>query len=132
MVIVTGQATDWYDPKSVRASMGSLFAIPRIRHPSLQEILRWCRHHHIRVVATSAHASTSYLELDYTRPTAFLVGNEASGLGQIALEQADVAVRIPMFGHADSLNVAVAAGLFLFEALRQRTSPKPNSGSSGE
>ncbi len=119
-VIVTGNSTDWYDPKAVRASMGSLFAVTRVRSSPVKSVLEWCQKHGIQVIATSAHAAVSYLTLDYCGPTAFLVGNEATGLSRSLLELTSLTAKIPMYGRADSLNVAVATGLLLFEAQRQR------------
>ena len=120
-VVLTGRSTDWYDPKTVRASMGSLFAVPRVRVPEIQDVLDWCAAQGVQTVATSAHATISYAGVDYTVSTAFLVGNEARGLPDVLAGKADFAAMIPMVGRADSLNVAVASALFLFEARRQRS-----------
>ena len=117
-VVVFGHAADPYDPQAVRASVGSLFDVPVVRHDSLETI----REHlaGIRLVGASAGATTPLDELDLTAPTALVVGNEAKGLSWAWREACNVLVRIPIHGGADSLNAAAAAAILLYEADRQR------------
>jgi TrmH family RNA methyltransferase len=121
-LVVTGHAADPYDPLAVRASMGSLFAIPTVRAESLDAVAAWLDElrPRLQVVATSAHADELLAALDLTRPTLLALGNETRGLGQGWRELCDTAVRIPQRGGADSLNVAAAAAVALYEADRQR------------
>jgi tRNA G18 (ribose-2'-O)-methylase SpoU len=116
-VIVTGHAADPYDPRAVRASTGSLFAIPVVRVPSHREVLTWATG---RVVATDEHGTTDVADADLTGPTVVLIGNETTGLSAAWREAADQIVRIPITGAASSLNAASAGTVVLYEAARQR------------
>jgi tRNA G18 (ribose-2'-O)-methylase SpoU len=123
--IVTGHAADIYDPKAVRASTGSLFALPSVRVPSQREVMEWVAAQRaagvpIVVVGTDEHGSVDVYDFDFTQPTLLLVGNETSGLSAAWKELADELVRIPMGGAASSLNAANAATAVLYEVSRQR------------
>jgi TrmH family RNA methyltransferase len=123
--IVTGHAADVYDPKAVRASTGSLFALPAVRVPSQREVMEWVAAQRaagvpIVVVGTDEHGAVDVFDFDLTQPTLLLVGNETSGLSAAWKELADELVRIPMTGAASSLNAANAATAVLYEAARQR------------
>jgi TrmH family RNA methyltransferase len=111
-VITTGHAADAYDPKSVRASTGSFFAMPVVRSPSTAEVMDW--------VATDEQGDADVSAYDLTQPVLLLVGNETTGLTQSWREAADVTLSIPMTGSASSLNAANAATVVLYEARRQR------------
>jgi tRNA G18 (ribose-2'-O)-methylase SpoU len=124
-VIVTGHAADIYDPKVVRASTGSLFALPVIRSPSSQPVLDWlgaARHDGtaFTVVGTDEHGEIEITEQNLTGPTVLLVGNEAAGLAASWRPACDAIVHIPITGTASSLNAAAAAAIALYEANRQR------------
>ncbi|GLZ75539.1 rRNA methyltransferase [Actinorhabdospora filicis] len=120
-VIVTGHAADVYDPRAVRASTGSLFAVPTVRAASHAPVVDWARTHPGLVIAATDEAGTVELaDLDLTRPTLLLIGNETAGLSQGWREAADVLVRIPMGGTASSLNAATAATIAFYEARVQR------------
>ena len=116
-VIVTGHAADPYDPRAVRASTGSLFAIPVVRVPSHREVLDWTT---ARIVATDEQGDTDVADADLTGPVVVLVGNEATGLSAAWRDAAHQTVRIPIGGAASSLNAAVAGTVVLYEAARQR------------
>ena len=118
-VIITGHAADPYDPRSVRASTGSLFAIPVVRVPSHREVLDWVGDR-ARIVATDEHGDTELTDADLTGPVVVLVGNETSGLSAAWRDAADQTVRIPIGGAPSSLNAAVAGTVVLYEAARQR------------
>ena len=132
--IVTGHAADIYDSKAVRASTGSLFAMPAVRVPSQREVMEWVAEQRaggvpIVVVGTDEHGSVDVYDFDLTQPTLLLVGNETSGLSAAWKELADELVRIPMGGAASSLNAANAATAVLYEASRQRAhSSKTSAG----
>jgi 23S rRNA (uridine2479-2'-O)-methyltransferase len=124
-VIVTGHAADPYDPRAVRASTGSLFAVPVIRVPSHREVLDWVaglRHGglDVRVAGTDEHGVTEVADYDLTGPRVVLIGNETHGLSAGWRDAADEMVRIPITGAASSLNAAGAATVALYEAARQR------------
>jgi TrmH family RNA methyltransferase len=116
-VIVTGHAADPYDPRAVRASTGSLFAVPVVRVPSHREVLAWSTG---RIVATDEHGTTDVADADLTGPTVVLIGNETTGLSAAWRAAADEIVRIPITGAASSLNAASAGTVVLYEAARQR------------
>jgi 23S rRNA (uridine2479-2'-O)-methyltransferase len=124
-VIVTGHAADVYDPKSVRASTGSLFGVPAVRIPSHREVMAWVEGQReqgcpVRVVGTDEHGEADVFDIDLTGPTLLVVGNETKGLSAAWRESCDQIVSIPMTGTASSLNAANAATAVLYEAARQR------------
>ena len=117
-VLLVGPAADPFDPVAVKASMGALFAVPVARAAEPAEFFAWARGAGVGVVTTSARAEQSFWAARYPRPTALLLGAEGAGLPGSLLAAGDLAVRIPMTGTAESLNLAVAAGLVLYQALR--------------
>ena len=117
-VVVAGHAADVYDPQTVRASQGSLFAVPVVRVGSPEELD--ARLEGIRVVGTSARGEEDLRAADLRGPTALVLGNETKGLSWAWRERADELVRIPQRGSASSLNLAAAAAILLYEAERQR------------
>ena len=118
-LIVCDRCTDVNNPNVVRASIGTLFTVP-VAEASTPDTLRWLREHHITSVAASPHATVPYTAVDMTQPVAIVVGAEQFGLSDAWMDHADRLVRIPMFGQADSLNVAAAATILLYEVVRQR------------
>lgn len=118
-VIVADPTTDPFNPNVVRASTGTLFTT-KLAVDSTPSVLDWLTAQGVAVVATTPDADTVLWEADLTGPIALVVGAEQYGLSEAWLERADVRVRIPMAGTADSLNAAMAAGITLFEAVRQR------------
>lgn len=118
-VFVCDRCTDIYNPNVVRASIGTLFTLPVVE-ASTADTLVWLRARGIRIVAASPHAELEYSEADLARGTAIVVGAEQYGLSDVWMREADLTVRIPMLGKADSLNVAAATTILLFEAVRQR------------
>lgn len=120
-VVICGHAADPYDPKAVRASTGSLFAVPVVRAPSADEVLAWARQHpRVQVVGTDERGEVDLAAHDWSGPTLVVVGNETTGMSRAWREAADVLVRIPMGGAASSLNAAAAGTVLLYEARRQR------------
>jgi TrmH family RNA methyltransferase len=127
-VVIVGPSVDLLDPQTVRATMGSLFALPIVRLADEALLFRWFEN--IRAgglplvaVASSAHAAQLHYEAEYRRPLALLVGSERHGLPQPVREQADLQVRLPMAGRATSLNVAAATAALVYEIIRQRAVP---------
>jgi TrmH family RNA methyltransferase len=119
-VIVTAGVTDIYNPNVVRASLGALFTLPVIESP-FDDTLAWLRKHNIQIIAATLEGTHLYTQLDYTLPTAIVMGSEADGLSHQWLAAADSLVTIPMFGKMDSLNLATSTALLLYEVVRQRT-----------
>ena len=124
-VIVSGHAADPYDPKSVRASTGSVFSVPVIREGSPQGVLTWVKSLRedgvpVRIVGTDENGAVDVAGYDLTQPALIVVGNETTGLSAAWREACDVMVRIPITGSASSLNAANAGTVALYEAARQR------------
>jgi RNA methyltransferase, TrmH family len=118
-VIAADPVTDWGNPNVVRASKGTVFSVPVASAPSA-EALAWIAGLRLQIVAATPDAATLVTDADLTRPTVIAVGAEQAGLPADWVERADVCVRIPMFGRADSLNVATSAAIITYEAVRQR------------
>jgi TrmH family RNA methyltransferase len=128
-VVITGHAADPFDPQAVRASTGSLFAVPVLRADSTRPVLDRIAELRagglpVELVATDEHGSVDVADYDLTGPRVLLVGNETTGLSAAWRDAADVTVRIPITGAASSLNVATAATVVLYEAVRQRSRPR--------
>jgi TrmH family RNA methyltransferase len=120
-VIVCDPVTDLFNPNVVRASTGVLFSVPCVVGESTA-VHAWLKGHGIRTVATTPAAEALYSDSDLRGPLAIVMGSEQYGLSDFWLKNSDLPVRIPMAGQADSLNVAMAALITLFEAVRQRGS----------
>ena len=118
-VIVCDRCTDINNPNVVRASIGTLFSLPVIE-VSTNEALSWLKEHSVQILAATPHADKAYDQIDLTAGTAVVVGTEQYGLSAAWLTGADFKVSIPMLGQADSLNVAAATTILLYEAVRQR------------
>jgi TrmH family RNA methyltransferase len=118
--VFTEGSTDPLSAKALRGSMGSAFRLPLWTGPTLAEALRWCAARGVRAVATAAGASALHTEVDWTPPRAVVVGPEAGGLSDEELGAAAERVRVPMRGPVESLNVAAALAVVLYEAARQR------------
>jgi tRNA G18 (ribose-2'-O)-methylase SpoU len=120
LVTLGEQGADPFDPKAIRASMGSIFALPVIELKRAGHALDALRQRGLRLVGTSGAGAVDLWQAPLAEPVVVLLGNERSGLPENVLAACDVAARIPLLGHADSLNVAAAAAVFAFEIVRQR------------
>jgi tRNA G18 (ribose-2'-O)-methylase SpoU len=118
-VVIVGHAASPWDPQAVRASTGSLFAVPVVAADGPAELEEWCRRRSMTIVATDEGAEVDIADAELRRPCALLLGNESTGLSRALLDLADVTVRIPIGGTASSLNIAVAAGIALHELARR-------------
>ncbi|WP_246300945.1 TrmH family RNA methyltransferase [Mycoplana rhizolycopersici] len=117
-VILVGDTTDPFSMETVRATMGSVFAVP-VTKTSLADFLRWKKEAGVQVVATHLAGAVDYRTIDYARkPVVLLMGNEQAGIPDELAREADALARIPQAGRADSLNLAIATGIMLFEARR--------------
>jgi len=118
-LILCDRCTDLHNPNVVRASVGTLFTVPVIEATSSQ-LLAWCQENKISIFAATPAAEQLYTDVSLIAPLLIAVGTEQLGLSSIWLKNADIAVKIPMCGVADSLNVATATTLLLYEVMRQR------------
>lgn len=119
-VIMDKCTVDIYNPKTIRSTMGSIFRVPFYITEDLHGTLGQLQKKGIRVYAAHLEGSVCYDESDYTGGTAFLIGNEGNGLTAETAKLADTYIRIPMGGQLESLNAAMAAGILMYEASRQR------------
>lgn len=123
-VILVGPTADPYDPACVRASMGAIFS-QRLVRLTVEEFVAWKKQYGYTLVGTSATAPNDYRAVRYREPVVIYMGNEREGLSPQEMAICHVMVSIPMVGRADSLNLAVATGLMLYEVFRQLDSTGP-------
>lgn len=124
-LVITGHAVDLYDPKTIRASMGTFFTVPTLCLPSHHELAPWFnklkeRFPGFQIVGSTSQADFLLEEVDFNKPTALLIGNETYGLSNNYKELSDRLCRIPMYGQITSFNVSCAASIMLYEIDRQR------------
>jgi tRNA G18 (ribose-2'-O)-methylase SpoU len=124
-LVVTGHGVDLYDPATITASRGSMFALPVVQAASHADVLQWVstlRQHlgTCHLVGADERAETDLAAHDFTTPTVLVLGNETHGLSRAYREACDAVVRIPMSGTASSLNVSVAGSIAIYEVIRQR------------
>lgn len=120
LVLLTRTSADPYSPKAVRASVGSLFHLPVLTGAESGPLLEALAARGITAAATSGYADSELFDVDLPDRIAWILGNEAHGLDEETLAAAPLTVRIPLAGHAESLNVHTAATVCLFETLRRR------------
>jgi TrmH family RNA methyltransferase len=117
-VILLGDTTDPFSLETVRATMGSVFAVP-VAKATVADFLRWRKEAAMKIVATHLAGAVDYRTIDYRqKPVVLLMGNEQAGIPDELAREADALARIPQAGRADSLNLAIATGIMLFEARR--------------
>ena len=120
LVLLTRTSADPYSPKAVRAAVGSLFHLPVLAGAEIAPVLEVLAAREITAAATSGHAASELFTVELPQRLAWILGNEARGLDEETLSAAPLTVRIPLAGHAESLNVHTAATVCLFETLRRR------------
>lgn len=119
-VVAASPGTDWGNPNVVRASKGTVFAVP-VAAAATDDVLVWLRAHALQVAVATPEGRDLATAVDLTPGTAIVVGAEHAGVSSTWQRAADVRIRLPMRGTVNSLNVSVAAGVLLYEALRQRS-----------
>lgn len=119
-VIMTKETVDIFNPKTIRATMGSIYRVPFLYVDSIAEAIEKLKKNNIQVYAAHLKGDRSYSELNFTRGTAFLIGNEGNGLKEETAALADTYLKIPMEGRVESLNAGVASAILMYEAHRQR------------
>ena len=132
-VVVVEPSVDLYDPLTVRATMGSIYAMPIVTVSDEEALGTWFQSVRaagipLRVMGTSAHGTALVWQVDCRGPLAILIGSEKDGLSEYARSTADTLARLPMSGSASSLNVSAATAAVLFEAVRQRTTARDDTG----
>ena len=118
-VIIANPKTDLYNPNIIRSSVGCVFT-NNIATGTTEEIIQYLKLNNIHIYCAALQASVAYHTQDFRKPTAIIVGTEATGLSDAWLNNSNQNIIIPMQGEIDSMNVSVAAGILIFEAKRQR------------
>lgn len=119
-IILNRTTVDLFNPKTIRSTMGSIFRVPFFVSDDLLKTMRFLKERGVTLYAAHLDGAVSYEQPDYTKPAAFLIGNEGNGLSNEIAKMADLSVKIPMAGQVESLNAAISAALFMYEAARQR------------
>ncbi len=119
-IVMTRNTVDLFNPKTIRSTMGSIYRMPFFVTQDLGNTIELLKENDICVYAAHLDDSVNYDVPDYTRPTAFLIGNEGNGLNRATADKATQYVKIPMEGQVESLNGAVATAILIYEAARQR------------
>jgi TrmH family RNA methyltransferase len=118
-VIICDPQTDFYNPNVIRSSIGCIFT-KQVAAATSEETIDWLKKNKIAIYCTYLKASQGYHLTDYTKPSAIVMGTEATGLSEIWVQHSDANIIIPMQGKIDSMNVSTAAAVVVFEAKRQR------------
>jgi len=119
-LVAADARADFYNPNCIRASLGAVFALPVAAAPA-EEVKHWLAAAGLAIVAARVDGGIDYTTIDFTRPTAIVLGSEAAGLGDLWTGAGVTAARLQMRGAVDSLNVSATAAVIFYEALRQRT-----------
>jgi len=119
-VIMTKNTVDIFNPKVIRSTMGSIYRVPFVITDDILQSIADLQAEGITVYAAHLKESVDYDLQDYTKSTAFLIGNEANGLKDETAKRADCYIKIPMQGQVESLNAAVASSVLMYEAARQK------------
>lgn len=119
-VLLDQECVDIYNPKTIRSTMGSIYRMPFYYSQDLKKDIGRLKGKGICIYAAHLNGRQDYDEADYTKPCAFLIGNEGNGLDEEIAQLADTYIRIPMEGRTESLNAAIASSVLMFEAARQR------------
>lgn len=119
-IIMNRTTVDLFNPKTIRSTMGSIYRVPYFITPDLPETIHTLKEQGICMYAAHLKGKMQYDEPDYTKATAFMIGNEGNGLTDETADLADAYIRIPMEGSVESLNAAISASVLMYEANRQR------------
>ncbi|MFA7637542.1 MAG: RNA methyltransferase [Monoglobales bacterium] len=120
-VILSPDCVDLYNPKVVRATMSSMFNLPICVSEDSIKTLNSFKNNGVSIICTTPHTDSLIYSVDFKKSAMIILGNEANGVSDELLTMADACVKIPMVGHAESLNVATAGAVLIYEAVRQRT-----------
>ncbi len=115
-IITTVSSANVFSPKAVRGAMGASFRLPVWENVDFQEIIEWANSHRLTTICADINAEKSYTEIDWNQNYLLIFGSEAHGLSEIERNQIDKKIFIPMENGVESLNLAVACGIILFEA----------------
>lgn len=119
-VIIPEHGTAQINEDAIKTSSGALLRVPICREGNLKTVINLAKQSGIQIVAATEKANSSYLEADFKQPTIIVMGSEDTGISNELLKLCDVRAKLPIMGEVQSLNVSVAAGIFMYEVLRQR------------
>ena len=120
-LILPARGSAQINSDAIKTSAGALYKLPVVRSQNLKETIEFLKNSGLTIVAASEKSPDSYATADFNRPMALILGSEGEGISEEYLKLTDVHIRIPLLGDIESLNVSVASGVILFEALRQRS-----------
>lgn len=123
-IIMSPNTVDIYNPKTIRSTMGSLYRVPFVYADDFAGTLEQMKSKGVELYAAHLEGSVEYTDPDYTKASAFVIGNEGNGLTDAVTNICSNRIRIPMAGKVESLNAAIAASVLTFEAARQRRNGK--------
>lgn len=118
-IIMTKNTVDIYNPKVIRSTMGAIFRVPFVYTDNTEMVIKTLKDKNTVIAAAHLNGKRNYFDEDFTGNTAFIVGNESSGISEKMASYADLLVKIPMQGKVESLNASVAASILMYEAFRQ-------------
>ena len=119
-VLLTKGTVDLFNPKVIRSTMGSLFQLPVVNGLDDEEVVQWLSHNSIKIIVADLDSEEYYYSANLNEPFALVIGNENRGPGDIWRKAAYKQIKIPILGATESLNASVAAGIILYDAVRQR------------
>lgn len=120
-VIVSKETVDAFNPKVVRSTMGAIFRVKIIETNNLQDTIKKIRKHHFKLMVTSLQTDNSIYDIEFKKKI-IVIGNESNGVSKVIQDMADEKAKIPMLGKTESLNASVAAGVVMYEYVRQKLS----------
>ena len=120
LIIMSKDTVDIYNPKVIRSTMGSIFRVPFVYVDDINVTIKMLKQKNIKIYTSTLSADKEYDKEDYTKSSAFIIGNESRGVKSEIIENSDICIKIPMLGKTESLNVGVASSIFMFELARQR------------
>ena len=118
-LIIANPKTELYNPNTIRSSLGSLFSM-QIATDSTENVINFLTKNDIQICSTYVEKSKNYLDINYSKPSAIVIGKESSSLTSVWRNKSDELISIPMKGKMDSLNLSVCAAIVIFEGLKQR------------
>ena len=116
---LSSDSVDLYSPKVLRASAGQWFQLPMVTGEDLPQLIKQQQQQEVQIIATTSKATQTYWDVDFSLPSLILLGNEGAGLSSELIDLADRQIKIPLANQVESLNVAIASALLLYEARRQ-------------
>jgi 23S rRNA (guanosine2251-2'-O)-methyltransferase len=119
-LVIPARGSAQINSDAIKTSAGALYKLPVVRSQNVKETIQFLKNSGLTIIAATEKTDKEYTSVDYNRPMAIILGSEGEGISEEYLKLTDEVVRIPLFGEIESLNVSVATGIILFEALRQR------------